>query len=244
MIVQTDKEYSSTKMILQGKASIGEDFKSLADWINDTYQIRPINIEYDMFVDPEGNRRPRLNVIFKFWDEQNEFSSNESYFDSVKQAAIKQQFEQYLRTKREKIGLFRKISNWLFNSDYHTKDMFVIFISFEMAAKADVNNMITSDKLEILKSEIDNSDIWKIERLFDGACFIFYNTEQANANSQNSYADILAERYYDLLKSFDEFDFFKRSELSIILDSKENLDKNYHGNLKMYLRRVITDKIN
>ena len=46
----------------------------------------------------------------------------------------------------------------------------------------------------------------------------------------------IREECYRLVKPFDEFDYFTPENFSILLVSKENLDKNYEGSFYLYFK--------
>ena len=51
---------------------------------------------------------------------------------------------------------------------------------------------------------------------------------------QNGINDILTEKYFNLLKDYDEFNYFERDSFMIYFDSKENFDKNFKSNWFYY----------
>ena len=42
--------------------------------------------------------------------------------------------------------------------------------------------------------------------------------------------------YFELLKEYDEFEYFKQDSFLIYLDSKENFDNNYEGDWHYYYK--------
>lgn len=87
---------------------------------------------------------------------------------------------------------------------------------------------------DILSKHEKDTNIWKI---YTSACsfYIFYNTEKDKmTNQQNGINEDIKKMILSSIKEVDEFDFYK--EDYITFDSKENLDKNYNGNLYYYLR--------
>ena len=70
MIMPSDKEYKQTKRIIRGKESINPDFKMLADWIDEKYNVRTINIIYDTI---DNGKRPRIGICFEFEKEKLKF---------------------------------------------------------------------------------------------------------------------------------------------------------------------------
>ena len=45
-----------------------------------------------------------------------------------------------------------------------------------------------------------------------------------------------ADKYFDFVKTFDEFNYFKRTDIQVYLDSKENFDKNFESNWFYYYK--------
>lgn len=46
----------------------------------------------------------------------------------------------------------------------------------------------------------------------------------------------LTEEYYNLLKLYDEFDYIRKDNYSINIDSKQNFDNNYQSNWYYYYK--------
>ena len=44
------------------------------------------------------------------------------------------------------------------------------------------------------------------------------------------------DKYFDFVKPFDEFAYFKRENIQVYLDSKENLNTNYESNWYYYYK--------
>jgi hypothetical protein len=55
-------------------------------------------------------------------------------------------------------------------------------------------------------------------------------------NSNNGMKKFLAEKYFEILKPYDEFNYFKKETFSVNLDSKENFDNNYESNWYYYYK--------
>lgn len=236
LLLSSDKEYKATKLIKQGKEEMNSHFKPLATWINETYGVRPLNIIYDTI---GKDRRPRLEIIFEYVTEAALFNTDSYMYDEVKQAAITRQFEKALFDQ----SLKKKGSIWNFfkqESTYRTNNLFVIFSAFDSVAKADANESIPESRIRELKQELKKDqkleDLWEISRFFSGVTFFFYNDKQVEENSRNGIKELLAEKYYDILKPYDEFDYFNKNTLFVYLDSKENFDNNYQSNWYYYYK--------
>jgi hypothetical protein len=218
MVVPSDKDYKETKLVKQGKASLNPEFTSLASWINNEYKANALNIYYDL-ITVAYKQRPRLNIIFE--DQEDELRFRDGYlgnFHSDKQSAIATKFAELVGQK------------------YDASNLLVIFSSFKPIAKDETNEAIPASEIGNLKAEINNPAIWEISRFGFGVTFFFFTQEQADAARTNGYVEQLADKYFDLLKRFDEFSYFDRQTFSISVDSKENFDKNYAGNWYFYYK--------
>ena len=63
MITPYDPDYQETKLILLGEAFMKEEFRPLADWVDQTFGVKTINIVYDTI---DNGNRPRLELCFEF----------------------------------------------------------------------------------------------------------------------------------------------------------------------------------
>ena len=91
------------------------------------------------------------------------------------------------------------------------------------------------DKQRVIE-EFAQYRIWKIEG-FSKETVVFYLTEKDVQDSQtNEGSQRIKQRCYQLVKQYDEFDYFQPNTFPIRFDSKENLDKNYKGSMFYYFR--------
>lgn len=235
MVSSSDKEYASTELIKKGEAKMEIDFMPLADYIDRKYNVNTMNIIYDTI---ENNTRPRLNIIFEKFEEAEKFK-NKFGFDDVKQREIATQFKMTLINQ----GLAIKKSIWNYFSPhdsekYKTENIWIIFSAFEPIAKIEVIWKITKEEIQTLKSQLNMEDLWEIHKgAYGTPTFFFYKNIQATQYANNAAKLLLSEKYYALLKKYDEMNYFKREEFSIQIDSKENFKRNYESSWFNYDRR-------
>jgi hypothetical protein len=230
MIVPSDKDYKETKLIKQGKKELKTPFKELAEWINNKFEVKVINIYYDLI---NTQNRPRLNIIFEFPNDEIKFRTQPyGNYDSGKQKAIADKF-------KELIELINISNKGIFNDPvqkYKTDNLWIIFSSFEPIAKIEANELIPHEKINELKIKINSKELWEISRCFSSTTFFFYTDKQVRENTSNGMSQILTVEYYNLLKAYDEFDYIKIEYYSVYLDSKENFDNNYESNWYYYYK--------
>lgn len=235
MISPTDNDYKDTKLIKQGKKELPSLFKELALWIKKEFDVGVLNIYYDLIT--PGNR-PRLNVILEFSQDENKFRKYPcGNYNTQKQKLVADKFEELIKKERSNEGsLIIKLIKRNNLVKYDTNNIWVIFSSFERVAKEEVNNSIPKEKIEELKQKYYDKNLWEISRFSSATTFFFYKDEQVKVNTENGTTIKLTEDYYDLLKLYDEFDYFKKEQYVVHFDSKENFDNNYKSNWYYYYK--------
>jgi hypothetical protein len=235
MIMPSDKEYTQTKRIILGTEKMKPEFVPLADWIDKTYDVKTINIIYDTL----DNKTPRIQICFEYEKEKNKFLTHDiSYFDKLKQKAIGQKFTEIIKQQ----GLSKSnssISN-IFglnkNGIYLTNNVFVIYGAFEPVAKLEATYKITQNQTEEFIKSFDNKDIWTISIGFTIPTFFMFTDEKVKEYDKPEIKSMWADKYYDFVKPFDEFNYFKRDGIQVFIDSKENFDNNYQSNWYYYYK--------
>jgi hypothetical protein len=235
MITSSDKDYKETKQILLGKKVLKPEFQPLAEWIDQTYGVKTINVFYDTI---DKGTRPRLEICFEHPREKSLFKGPNGFnFDSDKQKAIGEKFKetlvkQGLIKESGLFGLFKKPPT----SKYKTENIWVIYGDFESIARSEANESVPENKVKELKAELANKAIWKISRAFSGTTVFLYTDEQVKKYENSEEYKEWTNKYFDLLSQYDEFGYFKREFFSVYLDSKENFDNNYESNWYYYYK--------
>jgi hypothetical protein len=235
MIMPSDKEYQVTKQIMLGRQNIPFELQPLADWIDKKFDVKTINLYYDIIEDG----RPRLGVYFENREEANSFYENGEFtnYDSVKQNQIAFKYkevlaEQNLLEKNSFFDIFKSNNNKRYKSD----NIWVYISAFEPIARIEANEGVPQDKVMQLKTKLNCIDLWEISRCFSGTTFFLYTDEQVKQYENSETRKIWADKYFDLLEPYNEFGYFKRDKFNIYLDSKENFDNNYESNWYYYYK--------
>jgi hypothetical protein len=231
----SDKEYKEVKLIMQGKASMKSEFKPLAEWIDNTYDVKTIDIIYDTI---EPNNWPRVQICFEFLKEKKKFDGPTLFsFDPEKQKAIGSQFKNTLGDQvRKKNGGFWDVFKLSKKKHFVVDDVFVCYGAFEPIARQEANESITKEELNLLKEDIGDKNLWEILNAFEGVTFFLYTDAQVKLYNDNEKKHQWSKMYFKLLKEHDEFQYYKESDFSISFDSKENFDNKYKSNWFYYLR--------
>lgn len=236
MMMPSDNDYLATKQIKLGNATLHPDFRKLADYIDQTFGVMPINILYDTI---GTEKRPRLTICFEFEKEKQLFHENNGYFnyDSKKQKMIAEQFEDTLKElygmkERRWLGVLESSPAQQYNPDH----VWVCYDAFEQVARIEANQKIPQEKIDELKQELSSEELWEISRAFDGTTFFVYTDEQVKLYEASDTCTRWADRYFDLLEPYNEFGYFRRDTFKVYLDSKENFDNNYASNWFYYYK--------
>jgi hypothetical protein len=235
MIMPSDKDYTQTKRIMLGKDKMKPEFVPLAEWIDKTYDVKTINIIYDTL----DNKTPRIQICFEYEKEKNKFLTHDiSYFDKTKQKAIGEKFTEIIKQQglSKNTGSFSNIFGLNKNGIYLTDNVFVIYGAFEPIAKLEATYKITQKQTEEFIKSFDNKDIWTISIGFTIPTFFMFTDEKVKEYDKPEIKTMWADKFFDFIKPFDEFNYFKRTDIQVYLDSKENFDKNYESNWYYYYK--------
>lgn len=230
MFTTEDEDYQDSKLIKQGKKIRLFPFDELAEWIEANYGAPVLNICYEVI---SPFKRPRLNVVFEFISEAEKFRDGSLNYDSDKQDAILVAFKEILkRNDSRPLSFSQRILRKVGVEKYQTKNMFVIFTSFEMDARDEVRSHVKESEIDDLIKSMHRREIWQ----FSHGSFFFYTDDQVERAKSDGTSERLADALFRLLKKYDEFDYFQRDSFIVELDSKENFDNNYQGNWFYYSR--------
>jgi hypothetical protein len=231
----SDKEYKETRKIMEGEATIKQEFKGVAEWIDLAYSVRTVNIVYDTV---RNGERPRLGVFLESERDKAEFLDKANMnLDVDKQKAIANKFKKHLKQQglaknKGLTSLFKKSTA----QKYLLDNIWVYFSAFESVAKIEANESIPEEKIVQLKNDLKNSDLWEISRAFSSITFFLYTDILKRHYEDSKVRQKWADAYFDLLEPYNKFGYFKRDSFSINLDSKENFDNNYQSNWFYYYK--------
>ncbi|WP_066503209.1 hypothetical protein [Abyssisolibacter fermentans] len=235
MITTNDYSYKDKKLVKQGKKKMDSTLMKLADWIYNKYCVKVLNICYEKVGVAANSQRPRLEIVFEFKEEAEKFRSQENInYDPIKQEEIKCKFIEINNAKKSKvlINFFAKNNKY----KYDMIDLFVIFSAFEPIARSDANNRVTREEISELKNKYQDYSLWEISKFFSATTFFFYTDYEVELHKADGLIDDLKMDYLKVLKKYDEFDYINFGNFSIMLDSKENFDKNYDSNWYYYYK--------
>lgn len=217
MIDPHDPEYDQTRSIRCGATTLSPRFAGTADWIESTFEIRPLNLYLDRI---EPDQRPRLQIIYEWFEEAALFEDADGFnFDEAKQAAISSRFTsedpEFMQTDR----------------------LFVAFSAFEPIARWDTNSRMGAKYLSALDRQAKTDGFWKFLPEFESAVLFTYTSRQASDLRESFNDSDSVKLYRSCLAEFDEFDYFATRPVDILLDSQERFKAEFGGSWGNYYRR-------
>jgi len=218
--------FQNTKKIREGQATIQKEFLPLAEWIYDTYKVKPLNIVCPLLiVKPLGHGKHKkrgepsvLEIIFEYKTEAEKFHLKGGSVDSRKQQSVKNAF-------------YEKVPG----EEYANRDIWVTFRDFETEAKQDILESIPVSEIEALEEKHKDKNIWKIAKYLYISVFV-YTEEQRKAAIIDGTEKLLRDELFALVKKYDKFNYFTPENFIFYLDSKEVFDRDFEGNWWYYYK--------
>ena len=220
MVILDDDVYNETKEIVRGKRKQSLLLLEFSDWFKSKYSVKVLNIQFSKLEGPKEDRF-KLNVIIENTVDYQKmyvglFQTNEEY-----QGQIALEFG--------KLAL-----KYSFADKSQLENLCVIYNDFSDEAKVEANWKAAKEVKTQIKSKY--LVVWDVISMFSSSVVFYYSDADIEANENNGTSKTITDTYYSILKKHDELGYFSRDNISLKFDSKENLDKNYQGNLFYYTR--------
>lgn len=222
MIFSSDIEYKKTKFIKQGKTSISENIEYFAKWISEHYDVNVLDIQEKF---NENESELRIEIYLETLKDEFKLKMSEHFFADIDLKIQKEIVEKYIQIRNSSNGL-KKLPKM--------NDFFIACFAFEPLAKEESNLLIPEKRIEKIYKELEITEIWKISRCFENVTLFVYKDVQKEIIKNSNKFKLIEDTYFDLLKEYDEFDYWKRESFKIRIDSKQNFDDNYESNWIQY----------
>lgn len=108
--------------------------------------------------------------------------------------------------------------------------------TFSSVAMQEAQSNIPPEQFAALRAKYMGPEVWELHFPGNDIRVFSFTDQQKAANTGNAEYEQLVKEYYDLLKPHDEFNYFERVEMKLILDSKENFDNRYQSNWYYYYK--------
>ena len=234
MVTSSDKEYKLAKLIKQKKIEINSDFAQFAKWISEKYEVNVLNITHEIM---NHDNKIRIGIAVETENDEVKFKESDERWANYNEDIQNEIAKKYLDTcKTLKILNGKNILGITKKRKPELKNIFVSASAFEPLAKEETNSFIPELKIKELLNELKNKYVWTLSRCFGSATLFVFKDEQKAEIVKSAFFKELENKYFELLKEYDEFDYWKRNELKIEIDSKQNFDENYESSWFYYNR--------
>lgn len=221
MILIQEYNYQETLQILRNKIKLIPIYEELKDWLKERFEIIVYNFIFEKIKYNNPENRYQLNILLALTNDFNKMLNYKNKKD--KQEEISQKFYE-LATKYD-YGNIETI-----------KDVWICYNDFSAEIKADVNNQTYKHIGKHLEEKYNKYSLWRICTLFTTVTVFFQNEIDVQINKEKGICEKIRQDYLETLKKHDEFNVYNLNEFVMEFDSKENLDKNYNGNLYYYFK--------
>lgn len=236
MVTSTDIEYKNAKLIKQEKEEIDTNFKELADWISTKYKVTVLNINHELM---DNNDQIRIGIAVETYEDYLKFKENDERWSNYDEKIQNEIAEKYIELNDDnlKIQSDKKLFGLFTQKEKpKPKNIFVATSAFEPIAREDVNVQIPEQRIEKLVSDFKTDETWTISRCFDTATlFVFTDKQKAEFKNSDIFKKI-ENSYFDLLKEYDEFNYWNREKFTLGIDSKQFFDEKCESNWYYYYK--------
>jgi hypothetical protein len=223
MLFGDKKLYEQARAAKLGKLDLIQPLEYLRRWLNENYKVNVLHVVYDLIDLGPHEGRPRLNIILETAEHYAKLHKDPFSPKPHIKKAISKRFAKIVAASS-------------CDHNYDTANVHVTFDDFSDEAMGQaVTRFQENDKHRLLK-EFAPDNVWDISG-FSKSVVVFYLTnEDMQSASRNGTNDRIKQRCYELVKQYDEFDYFELETFPITFDSKQNLDENYQGSMFYYFR--------
>ncbi|GAA4355245.1 hypothetical protein GCM10023185_17900 [Hymenobacter saemangeumensis] len=225
--------YQEAKRVKQGLQTIDQRFEPLASWISQEYSVSVLHIsrkfqrhskKLSLYIYLNSNEdKTTLYQGGQDWKEK----------DVDKETAIAHKYIELASKQKPVINLqFHTIFNRLPIRD----DIYVVYFSLEESAVSEANESIPREKIDTLQRAFADNRIWLFSRCFYSTTLFVFTDEQKAELKKEAIFKTIEDSYFDLLKQYDEFNYWTRHRFGLHIQSKETLDRNHEGSFFYYYR--------
>jgi len=222
VVLVDDKIYYETLEILRGNKKLPAIFAELKDWLYNEYHITAYNFEFKEMEFNNPTHWYRLYILLSTRNDRNSMTKGYNY-DEDKQTAIAGK-------------LYELAKNHNMKSLNTYKGAFVAYCDFSEEMQTDYNRQAYKLIGKQMLKKYESLSVWAIVTNFSSLVVFYHNDFEVKANQLNGLSKQIKDEYYYTLHQLDEFNVFTYENFSVGYDSKENLDKNYDGNLYYYFK--------
>lgn len=219
MLFGNEDLFSLVRSAKLGQVQLSPILAQLRDWIRDQFGVSVVHIAFDHIDIGTSTGRPRLNIVLE----------TDTDYDSWKTDVVTIRPD----VKRRVLSKFTKIAQ-ADPQAYDTDDVLLVLDNFSSECLGRACSAFLKTDADRIVKEFAAVPIWKIDG-FSRHLVVFLKTDKdIQLKTDDGTCDRISKRGFDAVKQYDEFGYLSANSFRLRFDSKENLDKNFNGNLFYY----------
>ena len=219
MVLLNTDLYERTKHLLLGEAEKSPLLVEFAGWLGQKYDVTLINYEFSRIDNP--NNSQRLYLILNSNSDVEKLQAAQFKPNPFIDKAVSDQFRHLAR----KYG----------HPDQHALEkFFVAYADYSEESRSVANWQAIEEAKPIIMDRFPH--IWEVLAIFSSTVVFYYQDIQIQEYEASGVSASISEQYYQILKKYDELDYYTPENFSLKFDSKQNVDENYQGSLFYYSR--------
>lgn len=184
--------------------------------------ITAYNFEFKEMKFNNPTHRYRLYVLLSTRNEYDSMFNGYNYGENKQTAIGRKQYELAQKYNMKNMNTY--------------KGIFVAYCDFSEEMKTDYNRQAYKLIGKQLSKKYAVNSVWAIFTNFSSQVVFYQNYADVKVNQLKGLSKQIKDEYYETLHKLDEFNIFTYKDFCVEYDSKENLDKNYDGNLYYYFK--------
>ena len=222
MLSEDDALFARVRDAKSGRGCLPPTLAALRDEVSARFSVQVLHVAYDAIEIGPSVGRPRLNLIVE--TDSDHATLRENRFK------IRPDVRRHVLTRLARLAAEREPGR------YETENVLLITDCFADVCLERACAEFRQRDADRVIEEFAAARIWRIDG-FARANVVFLPTEREVGNARaNGTADRIAARCLELIRGYDEFGYLSEADVEVRLDSKENLDRHYRGNLYSYFK--------
>ena len=221
MIPLEEDIYQETRDMVLGKTPKKPLLINLSDWFLRMYSVQLINFHFSKVISKIKPNRYRLYIIIE---------TTKDYLKMYNQPTDlepKDGYQEQIAAEFSELALKYKIAN-----QKQIKDVVISFHDFSHQVRTKANESVIQEVRENLQNRFPF--VWNVFLTYGGLVIFYFLDNEITEHEKDGINKTIGDTYYSLVKKYDDLNYFTRENVDLRFDSKENLDKNYSGNLYSY----------
>lgn len=221
MLTDDPELFRQVRDVKTGRRTLPAPVNLFREWASEQYDIDVVHIIFDRFQIGPAAGRPRLVLVLETSDDCEKLQTFDFSWRPDVERSLLRQFAAF-------------VSRTGFSDVYDTEKAHLVCDSFSNAAKAAaVHQFLKHDKSTV----IEEFGLWEIDAYVAPNLVAFYfSKKHLKRGKADGTSNRIRDRCYEFASQYDEFKYFDRQRFPLSFDSKQNVDKNYQGNLFYYFR--------